>query len=238
MPDRPSQPSDQPNQATDSCNNGSCGCGDPVKRGVSRRSFVKTVGASAAAASLSAAAEARALAAGGRQPDGPTLQGPAPVEITLTINGKPTQLKVEPASTLLEVLRVHMNLTGSKEICDRGACGGCSVLIDGKLMNSCMTLALDAVGAQVTTIEGLAKGDKLDPVQESFIRHDALQCGYCTPGLVMACRALLNETPKPTLEQIKHGLSGNICRCGTYTNIFNAALEASGQSPIMDQKGA
>jgi xanthine dehydrogenase YagT iron-sulfur-binding subunit len=159
------------------------------------------------------------------------------VDITLSVNGKPTQLKVEPASTLLDALRLHLGLTGPKEICDRGACGGCSVLIDGKLMNSCMTLALDAVGAQVTTIEGLAKGDKLDPVQESFIRHDALQCGYCTPGLVMACRALLNETPKPTLDQIKRGLSGNICRCGTYTNVFNAALEASGQSPVMDQKG-
>jgi xanthine dehydrogenase YagT iron-sulfur-binding subunit len=208
-----------------------------VKAGVSRRSFVKTVGASAAAASLSAAAEARAIAAGSRQPQGPALQGPGPVDITLSVNGKPTQLKVEPASTLLDALRLHLGLTGPKEICDRGACGGCSVLIDGKLMNSCMTLALDAVGAQVTTIEGLAKGDKLDPVQESFIRHDALQCGYCTPGLVMACRALLNETPKPTLDQIKRGLSGNICRCGTYTNVFNAALEASGQSPVMDQKG-
>jgi len=238
MSDHPSTPFNQPSQPPEAGDNGSCRGIGPAKGGVSRRSFVKTVGASAAVASLSAAAEARALGAAGRPPGGPPLQGPGPVDITLTINGKPTQLKVEPASTLLEALRVHLNLTGSKEICDRGSCGGCSVLIDGKLMNSCMTLALDAVGAQITTIEGLAKGDKLDPVQEAFVRHDALQCGYCTPGLVMACRALLNETPKPTLDQIKHGLSGNICRCGTYTNIFNAALEASGQSPIMDQKGA
>jgi aerobic-type carbon monoxide dehydrogenase small subunit (CoxS/CutS family) len=101
-----------------------------------------------------------------------------------------------------------------------------------------MTLALDAVGTRITTVEGLAVDGRLDPVQESFVRHDGLQCGYCTPGLVMACRALLNDTPKPTLEQIKRGLSGNICRCGAYTNIFNAALEASGQPPITDQKGA
>lgn len=237
MPDYPSPPPEQPIQPPGSCGNGSCGCSTPGKGGVSRRSFVKTMGASAAAASLSAAVEAKARSIA-TQPEAPPVQGPGPVEITLTINGKALPLKVEPATTLLEALRVHLNLTGAKEICDRGSCGGCSVLIDGKLMNACMTLALDAVGAEITTIEGLAKGDKLDPVQEAFVRHDALQCGYCTPGLVIACRALLNGTPKPTLDQIKRGLSGNICRCGTYTNIFNAALEASGQSPIMDQKGA
>jgi aerobic-type carbon monoxide dehydrogenase small subunit (CoxS/CutS family) len=226
------------------CGHG-CGCSHnapaaaPTASGVSRRSFIKTVGVSAAATSITASGEARAAAIAGEQPaDGPSLQGPDPVDITLSVNGQPLKLKVEPATTLLEALRLHANLTGSKEICDRGACGGCSVIIDGQLINACMMLALDAVGTQITTIEGLAKNGKLDPVQESFVRHDALQCGYCTPGLVMACRALLNDTPKPTLDQIRRGLSGNICRCGTYTNIFNAALEASGQSPIMDQKGA
>jgi aerobic-type carbon monoxide dehydrogenase small subunit (CoxS/CutS family) len=129
---------------------------------------------------------------------------------------------------------MQLNLTGSKEICDRGSCGGCSVLVDGKLINSCMMLALDAVGSEITTIEGLAKNGALDPVQESFIRHDALQCGYCTPGLVLAARALLDEKPQPTMDEIKHGLSGNICRCGTYTNIFNAVLEASGQPVPVD----
>ncbi len=207
--------------------------------GVSRRSFIKTVGVSAAATSLTAAADARPNAALGEEvADGPATQGPDAVAVTLKVNGKPLNLNVEPATTLLEALRFHLNMTGSKEICDRGACGGCSVLVDGKLVNSCMMLALDAVGTEVTTVEGLAHDGKLDPVQESFVRHDALQCGYCTPGLVMACRALLNENPKPTIEQIKCGLSGNICRCGTYTNIFNAALEASGQEPIIDQKGA
>ncbi len=212
-------------------------------RGVTRRSFVQTIGISAAATSLgSAAADAlarqRSQESGG--PEGVTILGPDPVEVTLNINGKPMMATIEPATTLMEALRLHLNLTGCKDVCDRGACGACSVLVDGRLTAACMLLALDAVGSQVTTVEGLAKGDppKLDPVQECFVRHDALQCGYCTPGLIMACRALLNENPKPTLEQIKHGLSGNICRCGTYTNIFNAALEASGQAPIMDQKGA
>ena len=110
-------------------------------------------------------------------------------------------------------------------------------MVDGKLVASCMMLAVDAIGAEVTTVEGLANGDELDPVQEAFVKHDALQCGFCTPGLVMASRALLDENPKPTLDEIKAGLSGNICRCGTYNNIFNAVLEASGQKPMVDGKG-
>lgn len=243
-------PDPQAGRVSGGCGSPSCACGGgsvpptapPPSRavsGVSRRSFIKTVGVSAAVTSLSATAEARATATLGEEvADGPATQGPDPVSVTLHINGKPANLTIEPATTLLEALRFHLNMTGSKEICDRGACGGCSVLVDGKLVNSCMMLALDAVGTEITTVEGLSRDGKLDPVQESFVRHDALQCGYCTPGLVMACRALLNEHPKPTIEQIRSGLSGNICRCGTYTNIFNAALEASGQEPIMDQKGA
>lgn len=219
-----------------------CGCsGESPKGGLSRRLFIKSIGAAAATPPLAAAAgwsvtepPAPESATDGA---GVPIKGPGPVQITLSVNGQQVQVRGEAATTLLEALRLHLGLTGSKEICDRGACGGCSVLVDGKLVNSCMMLALDATGAKITTIEGLAKGDALDPVQESFVRHDALQCGYCTPGFVMACRALLNEHPKPTLHQIKHGLSGNICRCGTYTNIFNAALEASGQQPVMDQKG-
>jgi xanthine dehydrogenase YagT iron-sulfur-binding subunit len=227
MPDRPN-PSDPGRE--------------PIKRGdggVSRRSFIQTLGVSAAAGSVIQAAQAiereRAVPAAG--PEVP-IQGPDPVDVTLKINGKPLTAKLEPATTLLEALRVHLGLTGAKEICDRGSCGGCSVLVDGKLTVSCMMLAADAVGAEITTIEGLAQGDKLDPIQECFVKHDALQCGYCTPGLVMASKALLMNNPKPTLDQIKHGLAGNICRCGTYTNIFNAVLEASGQPPIQDAKGA
>lgn len=200
---------------------------------VSRRSFMQTLGVSAAAGAI----QAKAAGILAEKPvDGPAVLGPDAIEIELKINGKPTSMKIDPATTLLEALRMHASLTGAKEVCDRGSCGGCSVIVDGKLMVSCMMLAVDAVGSEVTTVEGLAKGDALDPVQEMFVKHDALQCGFCTPGLVVASRALLNDIPKPTLDQIKHYLSGNICRCGTYTNIFNAVLEASGQSPVADSQ--
>jgi aerobic-type carbon monoxide dehydrogenase small subunit (CoxS/CutS family) len=109
--------------------------------------------------------------------------------------------------------------------------------VDGKLTASCMMLAVDAIGSEITTVEGLAEADRLDPVQESFVRHDALQCGYCTPGMIMAVKALLNENPKPTADEVKRGLSGNLCRCGTYTNVVNAVLDASGQAPIRDGGG-
>jgi carbon-monoxide dehydrogenase small subunit/xanthine dehydrogenase YagT iron-sulfur-binding subunit len=201
---------------------------------VSRRSFVQTLGLSAAATSISGAATAiakerkEALA---RRADEPQVLGPEPIDVALKINGKPVTTKVDPATTLMEALRVNLGMTGAKEICDRGACGGCSVLVDGKLTVSCMMLAADAVGSEIITVEGLAQGDKLDPIQESFVRHDALQCGFCTPGLVMACKAVLNKTPKPTVDQIKKGLSGNICRCGTYSRIREAiklAAQANG----------
>jgi aerobic-type carbon monoxide dehydrogenase small subunit (CoxS/CutS family) len=149
------------------------------------------------------------------------------IPITLNVNGKDRKLKVEPRITLLRALRNELDLTGSKEVCDRGSCGACSVHLDGVLITSCMTLAVDAVGKKVTTIEGLAKGDKLDPIQAAFVQHDALQCGFCTPGMVMACKALLNENKSPTLVQIKKGLSGNICRCGTYNHIFAAVQTAA-----------
>lgn len=201
--------------------------------GLSRRLFIKTVGSTAAATTITAVGQGAAEVIAQRDDD--PVRGPGPIDIALTINGEAKRVKVEPATTLLDTLRVQLNMTGSKEICDRGSCGGCSVLVNGKLTVSCMMLATDAEGAEVTTIEGLSKSGSLDPIQESFVRHDALQCGYCTPGLVVACRALLNKYPKPDLDQIKHELSGNICRCGTYTNVFNAVLEASNQKPIVDQ---
>ncbi len=208
---------------------------------VSRRSFIKTVGVSAAASSLAAAAQAsgvlgKSLDDQDPKTSGPAMLGPDAVTITLNVNGKNTPLKVEPATTLLEALRIHMGLTGAKEVCDRGACGACSVIMNGKTVNSCMTLAVDCVGSPITTVEGLGTPDAMDPVQVAFVKHDAMQCGFCTPGFVVASRVFLNNNPKPTLEQIKHGLGGNICRCGTYTNIFNAVLEASGQSPVMESK--
>ncbi len=199
--------------------------------GISRRSFVQTLGMGAAAGALQGHAEARLT---GQDEGGTGIVGPGPRPITLRINGNDVRLTIEPATTLLDTLRVHAGMTGSKEICDRGSCGGCSVLVNGALTASCMMLACDAEGAEITTVEGLGTEEALDPVQEAFIRHDALQCGYCTPGLVVAARALLDATPRPSLDEIKQGLSGNICRCGTYTNIFNAVLEASGQAPVTD----
>ncbi|MCB9845522.1 MAG: (2Fe-2S)-binding protein [Phycisphaeraceae bacterium] len=208
---------------------------DPPPRGqVSRRSFLQTMGVSAAAAAVQAQAERADAAQPSSAPT--TLSGPGPIEITLNVNGSDRRLTIDPATTLMEALRWHAGLTGTKEVCDRAACGTCSVLIDGRLVNSCMMLAYDAQGSRVTTIEGLARPGSLDPIQESFIRHDALQCGYCTPGLILASKALLGANPRPTLDQIKKGLAGNICRCGTYTNVFNAVLDASGQSPLMDSE--
>lgn len=206
----------------------------------SRRIFMQSLGLSAAATAVAAPVR-RALAdpaqrTGRQDPSSP--RGPGAVSVTLKINGEPMTTSIEPSTTLLDALRMHYNLTGSKEICDRGSCGGCSVLVDGTLIASCMMLAMDAEGTEVTTVEGLAKDGQLSPVQEAFVKHDALQCGFCTPGLVVACTALLKDKPKPSLDEIKHGLSGNICRCGTYSNIFNAVLDASGQKPVMDQGAA
>jgi xanthine dehydrogenase YagT iron-sulfur-binding subunit len=238
MPDVPADP----HASSNGCGHDGCGCSkehaDNSPFSVSRRSFIKTMGVSAAAGSLAAAAQASAMLGKPKQDGGAAILGPEAVAITLTINGKATPLKVEPATTLLEALRIQLGLTGSKEVCDRGACGACSVIVDGKLVNSCMTFAVDCIGSEIKTVEGVGAPDKLDPIQAAFVKHDAMQCGYCTPGFVVACRAFLDKHPKPTLEEIKHGLGGNICRCGTYTNIFNAVLEASGQPPVMEQKAS
>lgn len=202
---------------------------------VSRRSFMQTLGLSAAAGAVAAPVRRALGDTAPRAQDQQTVRGPGAVKVTLKVNGEPLTTAIEPATTLLDTLRMHLNLTGAKEVCDRGACGGCSVMVDGKLVASCMMLAMDAEGSEVTTVEGLAKNGQLTPIQESFVKHDALQCGFCTPGLVVACTSLLQNNPKPTLDEIKKGLSGNICRCGTYSNIFNAVLDASGQKPVIDQ---
>ena len=213
------------------------GAGAEAKDGVSRRSFIQTLGLSAAASAVAARTQSALAQDDVAQHKGAPILGPDPVKVTLKINGQPMNATIDPSTTLMEALRWHFNLTGTKEVCDRGACGACSVLVDGALVMSCMMLAIDAVGSSITTIEGIGGPSNLDPVQEAFIRHDALQCGFCTPGLVLASRALLNDHPQPSLAQIKHGLSGNICRCGTYSNVFNAVLEASGQAPIADAGG-
>jgi aerobic-type carbon monoxide dehydrogenase small subunit (CoxS/CutS family) len=199
--------------------------------GVSRRQFLQVGGGAAAAGSMLATLPQLARAQGG-DPGGTATRnglkryGKAGGNITLTVNDRPAQITVTPDTTLLEAVRESLNLTGAKEVCDRGACGACTMLVDGRSVNSCMMLAIDAVGKKVTTVEGLAGDGQLDPVQRAFVEHDASQCGYCIPGFVVRSRALLDETPHPDINAIKHGLCGNICRCAAYIRII-AAVEAA-----------
>ncbi len=153
--------------------------------------------------------------------------GPDAVPLQLKVNGVSHTVTVKPRVTLLRALRNHLDLTGAKEICDRGACGGCTVLFDGEPICACLMLAVDAVGHEITTVEGLGTPEKLSPVQAAFVECDALQCGFCTPGFVVASTALLNKHPNPSLEEIKTGLAGNLCRCGTYSRIFEAVQQAA-----------
>ena len=192
-------------------------------QGFSRRTFLKTVGLGAAATGFVGAAGEDARAAQ------PTILGPDPVPLSLTINGRLQTITVEPRVTLLRALRNHLGLTGAKEVCERGACGGCTVLLDGAPICACLLLAVDAVGHEITTVEGLGAPDRLSPVQAAFVECDALQCGFCTPGFVVASTALLRQNPHPSLEEIKAGLAGNLCRCGTYSRIFEAVQRAAEQ---------
>ena len=153
--------------------------------------------------------------------------GPGPVPLTLDVNGVPYALSVTPATTLAEALRDALELTGTKIGCDRGACSACTVWLDGTPVASCMTLAVDVGARKVTTIEGLAPGEQLHPVQAAFIAHDAMQCGFCTPGLVMSSAALLAKNPHPNEEDVKAALSGHLCRCGTYPHVVAAVLDAA-----------
>jgi xanthine dehydrogenase YagT iron-sulfur-binding subunit len=198
---------------------------------ISRRSFIKGVGTGVVAATVAPASLVEKAEA---QQSMDELPGVTEATITLNINKQNYKVKVESRTTLLSVLRDGMDvngeridLTGTKQVCDRGECGGCTVLMDGKAVYSCMILALDAQGKEITTIESLADGDKLHPIQEAFVEHDALQCGFCTPGFVMSAKALLDENPDPTLEEIKRGLAGNLCRCGAYPRIFEAVQTAA-----------
>lgn len=148
-------------------------------------------------------------------------------QISLTVNEKKFSLVVEPAETLLHVLRERLNLTGTKTTCARGECGGCTVLLDGNPVYSCLYLAVRADGKKITTIEGLATKEKLHPVQQAFIEKDGYQCGFCTPGFIISSVALLNKNKSPTLEETKNALSGNLCRCGNYSRIHEAVAAAS-----------
>jgi xanthine dehydrogenase YagT iron-sulfur-binding subunit len=186
---------------------------------VSRRNFLKTVGLGSAALASAGAGQGRAE---------PAAVEPEKLQkILLSVNGRQLSVLVEARWTLLFVLREQLGLTGTKMGCERGECGACTVLMDGVPRYACLTLAVEAVGHEVTTLEGLLDGEELGPVQRAFVENDAYQCGYCTPGQVMAAEGLLRQNPTPDLEQIRVGVSGNLCRCGAYANIFRAVADAA-----------
>ena len=193
----------------------------PDGAGFSRRSFLQ-------GASVAAVAGTTAGASGIAPPRRVTRYGPGLHEITLRVNGEERKLQVEPRTTLLDALRDRLDLIGSKNVCDRGACGACTMLVDGRPVYSCSTLAIEVQGKQIRNVEGLANGDTLHPVQQAFCDKDALMCGFCTPGFIMASVGLLEKIPNPTPEQIRKGLDGNICRCGTFNRIFEAVSSVKG----------
>jgi aerobic-type carbon monoxide dehydrogenase small subunit (CoxS/CutS family) len=201
------------------------GDGDDARARVSRRGFL--FGTPLAATATVAAEGCRP--AEGVDSGGAPVVGPDAVPVTLRVNGKEHAILVEPRRTLADVLRNDLGMTGTKVVCDRGSCGACTVWLDATPVCSCLTFVLDAAGHEVITIEGLARGDELHPVQAAFIEHDAMQCGFCTPGMVMSCAALLARTPRPTIDDVRAAVSGNLCRCGTYPKVFEATLAAAGR---------
>ena len=188
------------------------------KNKTSRREFLEGTGAALVIAAAAPVLEA--------QPATPDKTAPR-TSLRLTVNGEAHTLEVEDRWTLVEVLRDHLQLTGTKIGCDRGECGACTVLLDGKPVYSCSQLAVWADGRSVTTVEGLSKNGRLDPLQEAFIEHDAVQCGICIPGMLMSLKALLDASPSPSEDDIRQAVGGNLCRCGTYPNTVKAALAAA-----------
>jgi xanthine dehydrogenase YagT iron-sulfur-binding subunit len=165
------------------------------------------------------------------------LPAPAKMTVTLHVNGVAKKLNLAPWTTLLDALRIHIGLTGTKKGCDHGQCGACTVLVDGRRINSCLTLAVMKDGAQITTIEGLVKDGALHPVQQAFIDHDAFQCGYCTPGQICSAVGLISESRAHSAEEIRELMSGNICRCGAYPNIVAAIEQAMSRKSASRPKG-
>ena len=186
---------------------------------LSRRNFLKSTGVVGIAATVVSPGEAQT---------GPPVVGPGEVPVRLNVNGRQLNLSIEPRVTLLDALRMRADLTGNKRGCDRGACGACTMLVDGRPVYSCSTLAIEVQGKQIRNVEGLASGNTLHPVQQAFCDKDALMCGFCTPGFIMASVGLLEKIPNPTPEQIRKGLDGNICRCGTFNRIFEAVSSVKG----------
>ena len=189
---------------------------------ISRRDFLKGMGTSAIATSIAASPLSLPSAAEAAPP-------PAVREayIQLNVNDKTRRVKVKAHWTLLDVLRKEMGLTGTKKFCDRGSCGACTVIMDGKAVYACSRLAIEADNKKILTVEGLLQGGKLHPIQEAFLEHDGLQCGFCTSGQIMSVKALLDKNPRPSQEDIKEGLSGNICRCSAYPKILKSAMAAA-----------
>jgi xanthine dehydrogenase YagT iron-sulfur-binding subunit len=192
------------------------------KANFTRRDFLK--GASVAVSSGLLVTEAHAASP---SPGPEAVAGPGPVPVTLRVNGKARKLNLEPRVTLLDALRDDMDLTGAKKVCDRGVCGACTVILDGRPVYACNLLAIQAEGHDIVTIEGLSRDGELHPVMAAFVEHDAQQCGFCTPGFVVACKAFLDKHPNPTFEEVEEGLGGNLCRCGTYVGVRQAVLEAA-----------
>jgi xanthine dehydrogenase YagT iron-sulfur-binding subunit len=191
------------------------------EQGMTRRGFIKGVGTGAAAVAVSGTLSTAGPA------ESAVLDANETHRVVLKVNGDTHTLLVEPRWSLLFVLREKMGLTGAKPGCERGECGACTVLIGGQPRYACMTLAVEAQGADITTIEGLMNGEELGPVQKAFLENDAFQCGYCTPGQIVAAEGLLRSTPKPSPDEIQRGMSGNLCRCGAYVHIFRAVEDAA-----------
>lgn len=191
--------------------------------GFSRRGFLKGVGIGTVAGGLiSPVGLKEAMAADAN------VKGPGEFPLELEINGRKRKLSVEPRVTLLDALRNRLDLTGAKKVCDRGTCGACTVLVDDKPVYSCSMLAVECEGRKITTVEGLGTPKQMNEVQKAFVKHDAQQCGFCTPGFIIAATAFVRANPKATMEAVRDGLGGNLCRCGTYAGMILAVADAAG----------
>ncbi len=193
--------------------------------GVSRRGFLKGAGLTTVGTmALNSGVFGQAIS---QAPPEEEPLGPDATLIQLKVNGKTRSVAVEPRTTLASALRNQLQLTGTKIVCDRGACSACTVWLDGKPVNACLTLAIEVTGQEITTVEGIGTPEKLHPVQQAFVDHDASQCGYCTPGMIMSATYLVENNPNPSLDDVKTALRGNLCRCGTHTHVFKATLDAA-----------
>ena len=194
--------------------------GGKEKPGYSRRDFFRTGAAGALTGSLVAGAASTLAAVAADE-----LAGPAPVSISFNVDGRNRSLEVEPRITLLDALRNDLDVTGAKRVCDRGTCGACTVLMDGKVVYACSVLAIAAQGSRIETVASIGSSTSLHPIQAAFVEHDASQCGFCTPGFIVASKAVLDQHPQPSRHDLKKGLGGNLCRCGTYAGIHDALAD-------------